>query len=664
MIAASAAMHRRVPLRAAVILTADIVATLASLPIALALRLEHNASAAALDQASPTLFLLAISAGLTFVLMGVHRRPWRFTTSGDVALLAASAAITIALYFGILRATAIGGAMPRSTPFIQWFVLLFLLCAARLSRRYIGDYLGGAILPPAPLVAMPRAVERALLVGDPRRVELLLRQLERRHDHPIVPVGILLDRKHEPIRLRGIPVLGSMADLEGSVRSLQAKGERPQCVLYAGEPERLRGRMWAPMLRQAQQLGLSLAYLPDPAQFAPTSEQELDVRYLDLVELLDRPQTTLPFDAVVDMVAGRRVLVTGAGGTIGRELARQLARCGPERLLLLDANEFNLYEADLELRESHPSLDRVPLLCSIRQRAQLMALFREHQPALVFHAAALKHVPLVENHPSAGIQTNVIGTRNVADAARRFGALAMVQVSTDKAVDPVGFMGVTKRLGELYCQALDLAGADLPYAPRFMTVRFGNVLGSSGSLIPLLQRQLRRGGPLTITHPDIERFFMTVDEAVQLVLHAATRGLQHGAKRGRIFVLDMGAPIRVVDIARRLIRLAGLEPDADIKIDIVGLRPGEKLYEELFDPQEARLPSTMPGILEAESRPLPLSRLTKAFDTLGRAAARGDDAACVTLARRLIENRPEPVRDDGVDGAPHLHPHDAAALAG
>jgi O-antigen biosynthesis protein WbqV len=221
----------------------------------------------------------------------------------------------------------------------------------------------------------------------------------------------------------------------------------------------------------------------------------------------------------------------------------------------------------------------------------------------------------------------VLGTRNVADAARRYNVRAMVQVSTDKAVNPVGIMGATKRLGELYCQALDLAGQNRPDAPRFMTVRFGNVLGSSGSLIPLFQRQLSHRKPLTVTHPEIERFFMTVHEAVQLILQSTARALEGGVRRGRIFVLDMGEPIKIIDIARRMIRLAGLEPEKDVKINIVGLRPGEKLYEELFDEKEERLPSVLPGIFEAEPSPVSLEQLDSLFDLLATASGEGDAAA-------------------------------------
>jgi O-antigen biosynthesis protein WbqV len=332
-------------------------------------------------------------------------------------------------------------------------------------------------------------------------------------------------------------------------------------------------------------------------------------------------------------------MVTGAGGTIGSEIVRQLARFGPSEIQLLDCGEFNLYSIDMELSENFPEIPRKPILCSIRQRESVMAAFKELRPELVFHAAALKHVPLVEENPCSGAQTNVIGTRNIADAARAHGTLAMVQVSSDKAVNPVGFMGATKRLGELYCQALDLIGYGDPDAPRFMTVRFGNVLGSSGSLIPLFRRQLSRGGPLTVTDPTIERYFMTVHEAVQLILHSSTQALQTRRDRGMIFVLDMGEPVNIMDLARRMIRLAGLTPDVDIKIEITGLRPGEKLFEELFDQSETHLPSDSAGIFRAIPVSVPLDVLEARFDELERAAKRGNGAKVRQLVHDLVNYR-------------------------
>jgi O-antigen biosynthesis protein WbqV len=231
---------------------------------------------------------------------------------------------------------------------------------------------------------------------------------------------------------------------------------------------------------------------------------------------------------------------------------------------------------------------------------------------------------MVELNPGEGVLTNAIGTCNIADAAFRSNVLAMVQVSTDKVVNPTSVMGATKRLAELYCQALDLKGCDSSQAPRFMTVRFGNVLGSSGSLVPLFERQLKKGGPLTVTHPEIKRYFMTVREAVELILQASAHGLATKEDIGQIFVLDMGDPIKIIDIARRIIRLAGKEPDRDVKIEIIGLRPGEKLFEELFDASETRLAASMPGILRAAPRPVPLERLQDVCSSLAAAAAEGD----------------------------------------
>lgn len=625
-------------MRSCLIVIADTAAAALSLRVAFYLRLEPQLAAARLAEFPWGVPFFAAAVAITFVSCGVHHRVWRFTSCADIILLGFAATLAIGLNYILLIALGQGAWMPRSMPFILLLVLVVTLAGMRSARKAMADFLKGTMLPPAPMMPSPNAARPTLLVGPAEQVELLLRQLERRGRRAFRPVGVL-----DPcgaltaMRIRGVPVMGSAGDLKQVVDRLAARGERPQCLLYADRVERLRGSDMVRLITDAQSQGLDVAYLPDPVGYNPSVNGELDFRYLDLADLLGRPQAKLSVELIASTIEGRCVLITGAGGTIGRELARQIANFSPAKLLLLDSNEFNLYEVNLELSDNHPHVVRVPILCSIRQRAQIMRAFRIHRPELVFHAAALKHVPLVEEHPSAGVQTNVLGTRNVADAARRFGAIAMVQVSTDKAVNPVGFMGVTKRLGELYCQALDLAEAESATAPRFMTVRFGNVLGSSGSLIPLFQRQLSRGGPLTVTHPDIERFFMTVHEAVQLVLHGAARGLKPGARRGRIFVLDMGEPIRVMDIARRMIRLAGLEPDDDVKIDIVGLRPGEKLFEELFDEEEQRLPGVVGGIMEAESRPLALTLLSETFDEMAKASARGDDVMCRALALRLLD---------------------------
>ncbi|HEY0624976.1 nucleoside-diphosphate sugar epimerase/dehydratase [Sphingomonas sp.] len=630
-------------IRAALIYLIDGTIAAISLVAAISLRVGSLRAGEALEEHRAALPLFVAVALATFAAMRLHRRVWRYSSTDEVFEVVKAATIAVLGY--VLLLVVIGGAgwLPRSIPVIQWLVLVVLMGGARMGRRLAAEYLGGRFHPPAAAANPEHAKPAALLFGSSDDVVQLLRQLEGDADAAFRPVGILDETgAHTGARVRGVPVVGRPADLARVVGSLTAKGARPACLIFAGPVERLQRMAMVDIIAQAQSLELEIAYRPGFIGFAPEPGASLDFRFLNVADLLGRPQAVLDSPAVASMIPGRRVLVTGAGGTIGRELVRQIADFAPARLVLLDANEFNLYDVDLEVRESHPQVPCTPVLCSIRQRRQLMQVFAEHRPELVFHAAALKHVPLVEMHPAAGIQTNVLGTRNVADAARSHGVRAMVQVSTDKAVNPVGFMGVTKRLGELYCQALDLASRDDPDAPRFITVRFGNVLGSSGSLIPLFQRQLSRGGPLTVTHPEIERFFMTVHEAVQLVLQSAARGLRDGVRHGRIFVLDMGEPIRVIDIARRMIRLAGLDPEIDVGIDIIGLRPGEKLYEELFDIEEARLPSSIPGVFEAEPRPIPLRILNKAFDALERASEEGDDDACFTIATRLLDRKPAP----------------------
>jgi FlaA1/EpsC-like NDP-sugar epimerase len=630
----------RQPLRTFLIVGLDATAAAVSLVAAIYLRVGQPRTSMVLSEVPWAASLFAVTAAVTFYLFGLHRRIWRFSSLGDLVAVAQAGTVAILAFALILLATGSIAWMPRSIPVIQWLVLVALMGGMRMARRMGGEFMSGSVNPPQPAGPPRRAARNALVLGPGDDVDILLRHLESNPLSGFRPVGIIGDLGiHRQTRIRGVPILGAYGELARVVERLEAEGRRPECLVFAGTVDRLRGAAMANIVSDAQLLGLEVAYSPGFAAYGEDAERAPDFRYVNVADLLGRPQSTLDVTAVGAAIAGRCVMVTGAGGTIGRELARQVAGFRPGKLILLDANEFNLYEIDLEMGENYPDVVRAPVLCSIRQRQQLMRVFELHHPELVFHAAALKHVPLVEGHLSAGIQTNVLGTRNVADAAHRYGARAMIQVSTDKAVNPVGFMGVTKRLGELYAQALDLNGVGDPDAPRFMTVRFGNVLGSSGSLIPLFQRQLSRGGPLTVTHPDIERFFMTVHEAVQLVLHSAACGLAPDAERGRIFVLDMGQPVRIMDVARRMIRLAGFEPEVDVGIEIVGLRPGEKLYEELFDSIEQRQPSSIPGVFEAAPKAVPLDQLDLAFQQLELASVAGDDRACRAIANEVLRQR-------------------------
>jgi O-antigen biosynthesis protein WbqV len=324
-------------------------------------------------------------------------------------------------------------------------------------------------------------------------------------------------------------------------------------------------------------------------------------------------------------------------------LVRQIAGFEPSELTFLESSEFNLYSIDQEISVSHPGLLRRTALCDVRNLAALDRWFDAAKPEIVFHAAAVKHVPMIEAHPLEGVAVNIVGTRNVAEASLKHGVSAMVMISTDKAVNPRNVMGASKRLAESFCQALDVYSAKLPGdTTRFFTVRFGNVLGSTGSVVPLFQKQLAAGGPLTVTHPDITRYFMTIPEAVQLILQAAAMGVRDAGDRGKIFVLDMGEPIKIVDLARQMIRLSGRRPDIDVKIAFVGLRPGEKLFEELLHDREELLPSPQKGVLLAMPRAAELQLLRRDIEALAQFAATGDrEAALATLCRCVPEYVPD-----------------------
>jgi FlaA1/EpsC-like NDP-sugar epimerase len=619
----------------------DAVVVMASVGVALYLRLGD----AVLDLSPEVIWgMLSISVAIAcvvFPLFGLYRGVWRYASMDDLLNITKSATLVVLLSLPLMFLLNRLDEFPRSVPFIQWCLLIVGLGGSRFAYRLLRD------LPRGRKRAGARAVP-VLLVGAGDAAELFIRASRNDPHSPYQVVGVLDNAaEFQGRRIHGVAVLGRLADLPDAVARLSGQRVRLQRLILT-DPALLDDAAKRRLLEQAGELDLSVARLPRLTELQDAAEDRaIRPQPVTLNDLLGRAQFANDRAMADKLIGGRRVLITGAGGTIGSELARQIARLGPSRLILLDHSEFNLYGIDLELHERHPDLPLSPILCSIRDRQRVMAVFTAERPELVFHAAALKHVPMVELNPSEGILTNVVGTRNVADAAAAHGALAMVQVSTDKAVKPTSVMGASKRLAEFYCQALDLAGELTGRGARFMTVRFGNVLGSSGSVVPLFQRQLARGGPLTVTHPEITRYFMSVQEAVALVLQASAHGLEQRQARGQIFVLDMGQPAKIVDVACQIIRLAGLRPDIDVKIVFTGLRPGEKLYEEIFDETEARLDSEVNGILIALSKSINLEVLRRVFDELAGAAQHHDSATLLRLLAHAVpsyrsEAAPEP----------------------
>jgi O-antigen biosynthesis protein WbqV len=608
--------------RAATILAIDLFLCALSWPAAIILRLGDVAVEQMpyyRDAIVVGVPLAVVICGAVFGACGLYRTLWRYVSLQDVISIAKTVAIAIAIFTGAM-ATVTWVKVPRSVPVIQYLLLVASMTSTRVVYR---EFLWWSQRRrDSNMWRIP-----TLLVGVNTNAELFIRATESDPRLPYSVVALLdLDGGHVGRMVHRVPVLGRVDDLPAVVEQLRGTSVRPQRVLIADDT----GKVDTPRLAdEAEALGMTVAYLP--ALTALRGRSDRDERRnseIAVQDLLRRPAVVLSHEKLSDLIAGRRILVTGAGGSIGSELCRQIASYGPGEMVLIESSEYSLYNIDLDMSERHPSLPRRAVLCDVRQRAQVMRLFREYRPELVFHAAALKHVPLAEANPTEAILTNTLGTRNVADAARDVHALAMVQISTDKAVNPSSIMGASKRLAEYYTQALDLVaqeGSNGSHQPtRFVTVRFGNVLASSGSVVQLFQRQLAKGGPLTVTHPEIRRFFMTIGEAVSLVLQASAYGISNYEERGRILVLDMGQPVRILDIAHQMIRLAGREPNVDVPIEFTGLRPGEKLEEELFDPAELLLKTEVDGVLSASATPLLIAEIRPILDEIAKLALDGN----------------------------------------
>jgi O-antigen biosynthesis protein WbqV len=614
----------------------DLMVAAASYLLALYLRLGESIGLLPETVLVQGLLLFVGICAVAFWSMGLYRGVWRYASLNDMIAIAKAVSLAILVFTVVLFLWTRGQALPRSSLVINWLVLFFLLAGPRIVYRLFKDRRIEHLLARDDVTRVP-----VLLIGASDGAEVFIREMARDPAAGYQVVG-LIDEKGGRIGrdIRGIKVLGGIDDVADVIEALDRRDRKPRRLIIT--KNRIEGTQVRRLLDTATGLGLTLARLPRLTDFRAEDGGRLEIRPIAIEDLLRRPQAVLDRPSMAALVAGRRVLVTGAGGTIGSELARQIAAFRPAHLTLLENSERALYDIDLELSEHHRHLPRSAVLADIRDRGHLDAVIARQRPELVFHAAALKHVPMVEANPAQAVLTNTDGTRNLAEASRARGVRAMVMISTDKAVNPSSVMGATKRLAESYCQALDRLGRAMPGGCRFVTVRFGNVLGSSGSVVPLFQRQLAAGGPLTVTHPEMTRYFMTVREAVELVLQASALGVGDAAATGKIYVLDMGEPVKIADLARQIIRLAGLEPGRDIAIRYIGLRPGERLAESLLHDDETLLPTAVKGILLAAPRTADHGLLSRAIDELAALAAadRGDEL--VASLRRLVpEYQPE-----------------------
>lgn len=560
--------------------------------------------------------------GSTFWYFGLYRGIWRFASIPDLVRILKAVTVSVIVSASVIFLWTRLEGVPRSVFALDAVLLLLMLGGSRMFYRWHKDrhlYL--------------REGSRALIVGAGQAGELLARDMLRHPDSPYQPVGFVDDDAGKRgMEMHGLRVHGPCERIPDIARELDA--ELILIAMPAASSKEVRR-----IVEICEQASLPFRILPAMKDLVSGQVSVKQLRDVRIEDLLGREKVLLDWEAIHRGLTGHTVMITGGGGSIGSELCRQVARLGPSRLVILDSSEYNLYRVDLELRRDFPPLDLLVCLADVSDADEVDRLMRSHRPSVVFHAAAYKHVPLLEHQARAAVINNVFGTRIVAEKAAAYGCETFVLISTDKAVNPANVMGTSKRVAEIYCQDLDTRTKT-----RFVTVRFGNVLGSAGSVVPLFQEQIAKGGPVTVTHPDITRYFMTIPEACQLILQASVIG-----EGGEIFVLEMGEPVKIAYLAEQLIRLSGHKPGDDIEIVYTGLRPGEKLYEELFHDAEQLTETRHPKIRLARSRTVASESVERAMKAFQGAVESADEAGILAAFNLLV---PEYSRNNEEPAAP------------
>jgi FlaA1/EpsC-like NDP-sugar epimerase len=558
-----------------------------------------------------------------FVLFGFYNRWWRYVSTRDMwtAVRGVSVACLVSSLVVYFVAPVEQIRLPRSIAIMDWLLLLAFVAGSRMLARTILER-------PATRGIVARGKE-VIVAGAGDAAQELIKQMQKSQAVATTPIGLVDDDpRKQNLRVHGVRVLGTTADLPRILRV-----HHPDEVLIAMPSAT--GEARQRVVDAARAAGIPVRTLPALHELI-SEDFTGQIRPVQVEDVLGREQVEVDLESVASYLADETVLVTGAGGSIGAELCRQIARIGCKRLILVDQGETPLFEIERELVDQRGFPPGVPVLADVGNRQKMRRVFERYTPGVVFHAAAYKHVPLMEANPLESVRNNTLATRAVAEVAVEFGARRFVLVSTDKAVNPKTVMGQSKALCEWIVEAY---GHRLDISTRFVAVRFGNVLGSSGSVIPIFRRQIERGGPVTVTHPEMTRFFMTIPEAVSLVVQAGAIG-----GRGEVFVLDMGEPVKIVDLARNMIQLSGKEPDRDIRVEFIGARPGEKLHEELWSVGET-VSDTGHAKIHLVTRPsIDAEWLDEELGTLERLVDEGDTLELVAkLAGMMKEPRRGPV---------------------
>lgn len=527
---------------------------------------------------------------VSFYLFNLYGRIWRYASATElIAIVIANIVASTVWYFISLY---IGVVLPRSLYVFTGLLLIFFIGGSRLSLRFYSY-----VMNKPKYRQIQRKKNKVLIIGAGDAGAMLLREIERYHIANRQVVGFIDDDKNKTGKiLLGVKILGT----RNNITRIAAIEHIDEIIIAMPS---VKGKEIKAIINICKETNCKLTILPGLYEIIEgiVNVNVNQLRPVDVEDLLGRDPVKLDTTAVREYLAGKIVLITGAGGSIGSEIVRQVAKMQPKKLLLLGKGENSIYEITQELKINCPEVKTVPIIADIRDKERIKAIMDYFKPQVVFHAAAHKHVPLMEYQPAEAVRNNILGTKVVADEAASHNVETFVMISTDKAVNPTSVMGCTKRVAEMYVQSMNKNSCT-----RFVAVRFGNVLGSRGSVIPLFKKQIAKGGPVTVTHPDMKRYFMTIPEASQLVLQAGAM-----AKGGEVFVLDMGEPVRIYDLAKDLITLSGLMPDKDIEIKITGLRPGEKLFEELLSAEDGTEKTTHKKIFTARIKEIDKDELDK-----------------------------------------------------
>ena len=609
----------------------DLLATAAAIVATFFLRFEGAALDERLHGLAQFLPAFLVYAANVYFVIGLHRNKWRFTSVPDLYnLFRASTVLALSLLAldYVLLAPNVYGTFyfGKISILLYWFLQMFFLGGLRVAYRYF--HYARTLQRVKVADATP-----TLVLGRAADAEVLLRSIESGAVKKIWPVGVLspslADRGQS---IRGLRVLGDIEDLEQVVADLERRGERVTRLVLAPSALTPEARPEAILIR-ARKLGLSMSQLPSLDSEGPA----VQLAPVAVEDLLLRPSVKIDYRRLENFVSAKAIVVTGGGGSIGSEICDRIVTFGASRLLVVEHSEPALHAVLETLKAKQSSTEILGRIADVRDRQRIISLVAQFKPDIVFHAAALKHVPMLEQDWDEGIKTNVFGSINVADAAAAAGAAAMVMISTDKAIEPVSVLGATKRLAEMYCQALDGELSRRSQHPmRLISVRFGNVLASNGSVVPKFKAQIEAGGPVTVTHPDMVRYFMTIREACDLVVTAASHASEQSNGDASVYVLNMGQPVKIVELAERIIRLSGLEPERDIKIAFTGIRPGERLNEILFARGEEMSEIGIPGIVAAKPVSPSLETIRAWVATLEQGVTRGERAAIYNVLRDAV----------------------------